>query len=256
MLPHLNDREEQILIRLVQDPNLSVTDLATKFDVSAVSMRGYLTALADKGYLYRVRGGAVPTIHPEIVERELSHPEAKRAIARAAATLVVDGDTVMIEAGTTTAMVSRFLLGKRDVSIVTNNTLALAHARGNPGVRVTVVGGEFRPANESIVGPIALTQLEQFRVATAFVGTDGFSLSNGLATHLVEGAEIVRCMVRQADRAVLLAGSSKFERRGFVHVLPLAEIDTIITDGGLAAEARRAIEELGIELIIAGEDNE
>ncbi len=256
MLPHLNDREEQILIAIVQDPDISVTDLAARFSVSAVSMRGYLNDLAEKGYIYRIRGGAVPTIHPEIVEREQSFPEAKRAIAQAAAALVNDGDSVMIEAGTTTAMVARFLLGRRDVSVVTNNVLALAHARGNPGLRVTIVGGEFRPANESVVGPIALSQISMFRVAVAFVGTDGFSAANGLSTHLVEGAEVVRHMVAQSDRAVLLADSSKFERRGFVRVLGLADIDTIITDAGLSPDATRAIEKLGVEVILAGRRQE
>jgi DeoR/GlpR family transcriptional regulator of sugar metabolism len=95
-----------------------------------------------------------------------------------------------------------------------------------------------------------------FRVALAFVGTDGFSVANGLSTHLVEGAEVVRHMVAQSDRAVLLADSSKFERRGFVRVLGLADIDTIITDAGLSPEATRAIEKLGVEVILAGRRQE
>jgi DNA-binding transcriptional MocR family regulator len=74
MIPRLNEKEQQILTLLVGDPNLSVTDLARELEVSSVTMRGYLNALAEKGYLYRVHGGAVPTIHPEIVEREQSTP--------------------------------------------------------------------------------------------------------------------------------------------------------------------------------------
>lgn len=249
MIPQLNEKEQQILTRLVRDPNLSVTDLARELDVSSVTMRGYLNGLAEKGYLYRVRGGAIPTIHPEIVEREQTHQQEKRAIAQYAASLVQDGDTIMIEAGTTTAMVARYLLGKRDVSIVTNNALAMAHARGNPGLRVNLVGGEYRPANESIVGPLALSILDQFHVKIAFVGTDGFSIRSGLSTHLVEGAEIVRRMAAQADRVVVLADSSKWNHTGFVHVLPLTSIDTIVTDVGIADDAAAEIAEAGVNTV-------
>ena len=249
MIPRLNEKEQQVLTFLVKDPNLGVADLAKELSVSSVTMRSYLNALAEKGYLYRVRGGAIPTIHPEIVEREQTKQREKRAIAEDAASMVDDGDTIMIEAGTTTAMVARFLLGKRDVSVVTNNSLALAHARGNPGLRVNVVGGEFRPANESIVGPLALDTLAQFHVKTAFVGTDGFSVTNGLSTHLVEGAEVVRCMASQADRVVVLADSGKFGRTGFVRVLPLSRIDIIVTDDALPEAGRSELEETGVRVV-------
>ncbi|MEX2442660.1 MAG: DeoR/GlpR family DNA-binding transcription regulator [Alkalispirochaeta sp.] len=249
MIPQLNEKEQQILTLLVCDPNLSVTELARELDVSSVTMRGYLNALAEKGYLYRVRGGAIPTIHPEIVEREQTRQHEKRAIAQYAASIVEDGDTIMIEAGTTTAMVARFLLGKRDVSIVTNNALAMAHARGNPGLRVNMVGGEYRPANESIVGPLALSILDQFHVKTAFVGTDGFSIAGGLSTHLVEGAEIVRRMAAQSDRVVVLADSSKWNHTGFVHVLELQKIDLIVTDTGIGDTAVTELSEAGVEVV-------
>lgn len=249
MIPQLNDREQQILTALVQDPNRSVTDLAGDLSVSTVTMRAYLNSLSEKGYLYRVRGGAIPTLHPEIIDREQKHQDEKRAIARAAAEMVHDGDTIMIEAGTTTAMVARFLLGRRDVSIVTNNTLALAHTRGNPGVRLQVVGGEFRPATESIVGPVALDHLQRFHVRIAFVGTDGFSVGRGLSTHLVESAEIVKQMARQADRTIVLADSGKYNCNGFVEVLPLELVSAIITDSKLTDEAAAELQEAGPEII-------
>lgn len=254
MLPLLNEKEQQVVELLIEDPTIGVTELADRLSVSAVTMRSYLNGLGEKGYLYRVHGGAVPTIHPEIVEREQRLQPEKRAIARAAAALVEDGDTIMIEAGTTTAMIARYLLGKRDVSLVTNNTLALAHARGNPGLRVNVVGGEFRPASESIVGPMALSYLERFHVRTAFVGTDGFSPAKGLSTHLVEGAEIVICMAKQADRVVVVADSTKLGREGFVRVLPLGRLDVIITDDKIAQTASTEIRDLGIELITVAPD--
>lgn len=254
MMPRLNEKEEQILAMLVADPSIGVGELATELSVSTVTMRAYLNNLGEKGYLYRVRGGAVPTLHPEIIEREQTRQAQKRSIASMAASLVDAGDTIMIEAGTTTAIVARLLLGKRDVSVVTNNTLALAHCRGNPGLRVQVVGGEYRPATESIVGPVAIEHIRRFHVRTAFVGTDGFSVAHGLSTHLVEGAEVVKCMATAADRVVVLADSSKYNRNGFVTVLPLSRVDIIITDGELPTEAVRDIEEQGLRVIRAGNE--
>ena len=249
MIPQLNEKEERILSLLVHDPNVGVSDLAKTLDVSTVTMRGYLNGLSEKGYVYRVRGGAVPTLHPDIIDRQRRMSEQKTAIARYAASLVADGDTIMIEAGTTTATIVRFLLGTRDVSIVTNNTLALAHARGNPGLRVHIVGGEYRPAAESVVGPVALETLEQFRVKLAFVGTDGFSIEHGLSTHLVDGAAVVRRMADQAERVVALADSSKYGKTGFVHVLPLRDIDLIVTDTGLNEETVAGLEETGVRIV-------
>lgn len=235
------------------DPGLGVGDLATRMSVSTVTMRGYLNGLGEKGYLYRVRGGAVPTIHPDIIEHEHQHQREKHWIARAAAEMVSDGDTIMIEAGTTTAAVVRYLLGKRDVSVVTNNALALAHSRGNPGLRVQVVGGEFRPATESIVGPLALEHIRRFHVRTAFVGTDGFSVRHGLSTHLVEGAEIVKCMAGAADQVVVLADSSKYNRSGFVSVLPLSAVDILVVDQGLSPESVQELEDAGPRVVRVGE---
>ena len=194
-----------------------------------------LNSLARKGVVVRTRGGAAPAFHPAIVERQNQRVEEKNRIAQAAAALVEDGDTIMIEAGTTTALIAKYLLGKRFVNIVTNSTLILPFARLNPGIHLTVVGGEFRPATESFVGPVALGELERFHVRLAFVGTDGFSLAGGLTTHLVEGAEIVRKMADRAETTILVADSAKFGRIGFVHVLPVSRLQRLISDAATKA---------------------
>jgi DeoR family galactitol utilization operon repressor len=186
-----------------------------------------------------------------VLERQSLNVEAKSRIAQAAAALVNDGDTIMIEAGTTTALVARHLLGKRFVNIVTNSTLILPFARTNPGIHLTVVGGEFRPASESMVGPLALAELERFHVRLAFVGTDGFSLDGGLTTHLVEGAEIVRRMAERSETVVLVADSSKYGKVGFVRVLPVEGVHLLVTDTGLEERAERELAAVGLQVIKA-----
>jgi DeoR family galactitol utilization operon repressor len=244
----LTDREREIVRLLAQDSGLSVSALSARVGVSAVTVRSDLNSLARKGVVVRTRGGAAPAFHPAIVERQNQRVEEKNRIAQAAAALVEDGDTIMIEAGTTTALVAKHLLGKRFVNIVTNSTLILPFARLNPGIHLTVVGGEFRPATESFVGPVALGELERFHVRLAFVGTDGFSLAGGLTTHLVEGAEIVRKMADRAETTILVADSAKFGRIGFVHVLPVSRLQRLISDAGLPAEARASVEETGVQV--------
>ena len=245
----LAEREKEIVRLLAEESGIPVSKLSEKLGVSAVTIRSDLNNLAKKGVVVRTRGGAAPAFHPNVVVRQNLRVEEKNRIAQAAADLVNDGDTIMIEAGTTTALVAKYLLGKRFVNIVTNSSLILPFARLNPGIHLTVVGGEFRPATESFVGPIALLELERFHVRLAFIGTDGFSMEGGLTTNLVEGAEIVRRMAERSERTVLIADSSKFGKIGFVHVLPVHQVKTLITDSELPESARVELTETGVEVI-------
>ena len=157
----------------------------------------------------------------------------------------------MIEAGTTTALVARYLMGKRDVQVVTNSTLVFSYARLNPALQITLTGGEFRRETESMVGPVALRTIAGLNVRLAFVGTDGFSLAKGMTTQLVEGAEIVKAMSDCAEETLLLADSSKWGRTGFVNVLPLSKVEGIITDSGLSAAAIAELEAASIRYKLA-----
>jgi DeoR family transcriptional regulator, galactitol utilization operon repressor len=251
VIAQMSEREKEIVRLLAGDPGISVTRLSELLSVSVVTIRSDLTDLEQKGVLLRTRGGAAPAYHPNVLERQSLNVEAKSRIAQAAAAMVNDGDSIMIEAGTTTALVARHLLGKRFVNIVTNSTLILPFARTNPGIHLTVVGGEFRPASESMVGPMALAELQRFHVRLAFVGTDGFSLDGGLTTHLVEGAEIVRRMAERSEIVVLVADSSKYGRVGFVRVLPVEGVHRLVTDTGLEERAERELFAVGLQVIKA-----
>ena len=246
----LSEREKEIVELLANESTISVSRMSEHLGVSAVTIRSDFNNLAQKGIIMRTRGGASPAFHPNVVVRQNLMTEEKNRIAQAAAASVNDGDTIMIEAGTTTALIAKYLLGKRYISIVTNSTLIIPFARINPGIHLTVVGGEFRPATESLVGPIALSELERFHVRIAFVGTDGFTLANGLTTHLVEGAEIVRKMTDRSETTILVADSSKYGRRGFVRVLPVKGVEKLISDSGLSKTSRTELEQAGVEVVL------
>lgn len=240
------ERDGKILELLAERGSLAVASLAAEFGVSEVTIRSDFKSLEDRGLLTRSRGGAIPSFHSSILERQRSMLDEKNRIARAAAELVSDGDAIMIEAGTTTALVAKYLLGKRDVHIVTNSTLVFSYARMNPSLSITMTGGEFRRTTESMVGPVALRTLAGLNVRLAFVGTDGYSRERGMTTQLVEGAEIVKAMRLQAVETWLVADSSKYGKAGFVSVLPLVSIHGIITDSGLPDAVVRELSEASI----------
>ncbi len=244
----LSKREEKIIESLREGEDLSVSGLSRALGVSVVTVRADLKLLEEKGMIIRTRGGAIPAFHPDLMDRRSSHTAEKERIAKAAAELVKDGDKIMITNGTTSALVGRYLLGRRDVQIVTNSTLLLPYARVNPNMNITFVGGEFRPSAEALVGPEAIHRIDQFHVSMTITGTDGVTLEHGLTTHLVENAEIVRKMCGQSDTRVLVVDSSKFGKKGFVKILPLEEIDILITDTGLDPKEAETIEGLGVEV--------
>ena len=249
MTTDLSDREKQILNLLMEQGTVTVVELSKLLSVSEVTIRSDLRNLEERGLLNRVHGGAVPSVHPNIVERQNLLVETKQRIAKAAADLVQDGDTIMIEAGTTTAMIPRYLFGKRDIHIITNSILAFTAAKSNPSIKLTVTGGEFRNSTESFVGSIAAEALKYFNVRLAFVGTDGFSLERGITTHLMEAGDIIKVMQQKAEQTVLLADSTKWGKMGAVSILPLKSASILITDKNLSPQAMEELTETNIRLL-------
>jgi DeoR/GlpR family transcriptional regulator of sugar metabolism len=145
MFSGLNEREKDILDHLKDDPSLSVSQISDLVGVSRVTVRNDLDHLASVGLVFRTRGGVQTAFHPDMLARQKENQDTKKTIAKAAAAMIEDGDTVMIVAGTTTALIGSFLLGKRDVRIVTNSTLLLPYARMNPALHLTLVGGNSGP---------------------------------------------------------------------------------------------------------------
>jgi len=214
VLGSLLERERQIVQFLTQEPSVSVQELSRRLGVSVVTIRTDLKNLA----------------------------------ARAAAGMVSDGDTIMIVGGTTTALIPKYLLGRGTIHIVTDSTLLFPAVRANPALSLTVTGGEFRTSSETFIGPLAIEAVQRFNVKLAFLGTDGFSLERGPTTQLVEGGEMVKAMAAHADRAVLLADSSKYGRSGFVTIMPLKAVDVLVTDTEFDNATAQLLREEGLEV--------
>ncbi len=242
MVGERTDREKYILDLLSQDGTLSVTALSRDLGVSEVTIRANLKTLEQQGLLARTWGGAKPTSMLNVIDRVKVNEQEKERIAKAAAALVRDDDRIMIEAGTTTALIAKYLTGRRGVQIVTNSFLLLTYARANRELDVLMTGGEFLRDTESMVGPTALEMVRGFNARAAFVGTDGFTADRGITTRYAQGAAVSAAMSRQSEETWLVADSSKYGQAGFVNVLELSDLTGIITDKGLAPESKEVLE--------------
>ncbi len=244
-------REALILDRLAKDGAVSVADLSTDLGVSEVTIRTSLRSLEGKGFLARNPGGAQGSSYQTVLERQRIRAQQKAQIGLAAASLVRDHDSLMVEAGTTAMMVMRSLGGRQGVQVVSNSALAIPAGRLNPELRLVLCGGHFNHESESMVGSEAVNTVRQYNCRLAFIGTDGFSAERGLTTQFSAGVDVIRAMHQQAEETWLLADSSKYGKAGFVKVLPLAEISGVITDREISPLAVEELRDLAIRVIIA-----
>ncbi len=227
------------------------TDLARELGTSEVTVRSDFDALVAAGRLTRVYGGAMsPERSP--VERPFEEvagrsPDAKRAIGRAAASLVRDGQCVVLDVGTTTTRIAEALLERNDltdVTVVTNGlTIALALERAVPRFTVIVTGGTLRPLQHSLVNPLAQTVLEGVTADIAFIGCTGVDAAHGVTNVNLPETDLKRLMSRVARRSYVVADGSKMGVAHLGVIGPLASFDGLITAGADAEavdELRRA----------------
>lgn len=257
--PDTRQRRTQIVELVQREGHQRVTDLAARFAVSAVTIRSDLAILETEGRLVRDHGGATAlqtgntlvTSLLRVDERAALNLEQKRRIGRAAAARVSPGDTVLLDAGTTSVEIARQLARVEPLTLVTNALNVALELGGAPAQRLILLGGAFHRESSSTVGPIAVQSLAGLAVQTLFLGTQAFDAAHGLTDSTMEIAEVKRAMIRAAKQVMLVTDSSKWGRTSLTRVAALDEIDALITDDALPAEARALCATLGIELVIA-----
>ncbi|WP_445681695.1 DeoR/GlpR family DNA-binding transcription regulator [Radicibacter daui] len=249
-------RHELILDLLQQHGTVKVGQLSEHLGVSPVTIRADLEFLEKQKSLRRTRGGAIP-LRPRRYELPLEVTstkmiEEKKAIARAAAAMVRDGDTVIIDTGGTTTETAKSLPHSlRDVVVFTNAlniAMALEH---HPGVSVVVTGGTLRPLQHSLVAPFGTLMLREINADIAFIGVSGVDPQRGLTNTNLEEAEIKRVIIEAATRKVFLADHSKLFQVGTAKVASLAEADLLITDSGARQEQVDELAAAGLEVHVA-----
>jgi DeoR/GlpR family transcriptional regulator of sugar metabolism len=244
-------QRRQEILRAVQSGSTHVSDLAQSFGVSEMTVRRDLRELASEGKLERVHGGAVnaggePTFEETVVE----HFEAKNRIGAAAAALIRDGQTVMIDIGTTTLQAAHHLHG-RAITVVTTSLAVYEELVPDHAIELLLPGGVVRRNYRSLVGVIAEDSLRQLRADVLFLGTSAVDERLSVWDSTMVEVPIKRAMIEAAEQVVLLADAAKFAKSGIVRVCPAGDIDHIVTDGALPAAARAAIDDAAIEVTIA-----
>jgi DeoR family transcriptional regulator of aga operon len=208
-----------------------------RFGISEVTVRSDLDALAARNEIHRIHGGAMP-LQRASEERPLEETQSafaaeKRAIGAAAAAQVRDGETILLDVGSTAAAVADALVARaelRDVVVFTNGlTTALALERAIPRMTVVVLGGTLRPLQHSLVDPLATLVLDQIAVDTVFLGCNGVDAEAGVTNVNLPEAEMKKAMLRVGKRTVVLADSSKLGRVELAHLCALDRVDAVVT---------------------------
>ncbi|MFB3881918.1 MAG: DeoR/GlpR family DNA-binding transcription regulator [Armatimonadota bacterium] len=243
------------ILRLLGGANpVRVSELAAQLGVSAVTLRRDLHSLEDEGLIKRTHGGAVLLFGPgEELPHELAREvrkEQKEWIANAASTLVNHGDSLIVDAGTTTASFVRALRGRRDLKIVTNS-LWVVEAAARENWTVLCPGGVVRNKSLAFVGTAAEKGLADLRVGTMFLAfnalnRDGFYSLDSFSVSMKQA------MLACASRVVALGDSSKIMKEGLIRLAPLSAAEILVTDEGAAEEDLIAIAEHGVAVIVAG----
>jgi DeoR family fructose operon transcriptional repressor len=232
-----------------------VSTLSDKLNVSEITIRRDLELMEAEGLLERTHGGAVFNQHihlePRYSEKHRTHQTEKRLIGAAAANLVEDGDSLLINSGSTTLQIFRHLVGRHNLKIITSNMGAFLEIQGLD-LDLIFVGGAYRPQSNSLVGELAILSLQQVYASKCFIGVDGISLKYGVTTPNVQEATIARNMIeRTRGLVVVVADHSKFGVVADFVTAPLEKVHVLVTDAGIHSEHIQSLQERGIRVVIA-----
>ncbi|MDO4356807.1 MAG: DeoR/GlpR family DNA-binding transcription regulator [Clostridia bacterium] len=243
-------RQARLLELITENGKMEVARLAELLGVSQVTIRKDLIALEEKGILRREHGYALLYSGEDISSRLAYHYESKRRIAQAAAAMVSDGETVMIESGSCCALLAEELASThRDVTIVTNSAFIANYVRRRSGARIVLLGGNFQNESQVMVGPMTRQCAENYFVDKLFVGADGYIDPYGFTGSDLQRAEAVRDMARQASRVIVLTESQKFAQKGTVALLPIEKVAMVVTDEELSDATVDSLQARGAKII-------
>ena len=248
------ERRRKILEMMHRDGRVLVKDLADHFRISQITIRKDLEILHSQGAMQRTHGGALPVpagalLDPTLLEKEKLHRKEKLRIAAAAAKMVEEGQSVLLDSGTTTMAIARALKDMSRLTVITN-AINIAGELAGTHVEVILTGGMLRKNSFSLVGPLAEQALRQLNADILFLGVDGFDTHAGLFTPNLLEAQVNRAMVEIARRTVAVCDSSKFGRRSLCNILPMTAVHEVVTDQLLPKSDLRALKEAGVKVTV------
>lgn len=254
----VEERRQRVLDVLSERGFVALADLAQLTQASESTIRRDLDFFAEKGLLKRTHGGAVFLSDreslPAFEDRSQLKLEEKRAIARVAASRIQDGDSVLLDGGTTTLEVARLLVGRK-VQIVTNSLPIAQLFASNHESDLVVLGGYVFPRTGVALGPLTVRMMEEIHVHQTILSVGGIT-AKGLFNSNLLLVETERAMMNCADEVVVVADHTKVGRQALAFLCKLPDVDTLIVDRGLSKGQRSLVEDQGVRLLVAGEKSE
>ena len=248
------ERKMKIVEYLQENSRASVQELGKKFMVSDSTVRRDLKELEEARLLKRTHGGAVAAdnvnFEPAFIEKEDKFCKEKKSIARKAVEFVEDGDTLVIDAGTTTAYLAKELRGRHNLKVVTNSLILAQELQGADNVEVILTGGTLRQRTLSLVGPIAEQALSSLRVDKAIIATNGVDIDGGLTTPNVIEAAVKAKMIEIAQKVILVADYSKVNKVAFAKFADMTQVDVFVVDDKIPQETVEKLNHMGVSVSI------
>ncbi len=253
------ERYQKILEVIGSNGKITVGEIVRLFDISDMTARRDIKTLEQSGLLRHVHGGAISNLgrsyEPPYTVRSAHATEAKKAIGKVAAEMIVDGDSIVLDVGTTTMEIARALINRRNLTIITAsipiaNEIISKYSLDND-IRLILAGGIVRARELSMIGHIAQQTFSEFQVDKAFIGVGGIDIMNGLTEYNLEDALVKKPLLRTARQKIVVAEGEKLGRSVFATIGMITDIDMIITDTTAADDKVRSFKSIGIEVIIA-----
>jgi DeoR/GlpR family transcriptional regulator of sugar metabolism len=253
-----NQRRELILEMIKEDGHVKVNHLSQIFKVTEVTIRQDLEKLEIEGIVVREHGGAyLKDVNQQVKSIQLLNQDKineKRDIAKIALERIEDGDTIILDSGSTTTEIAKLIRDFKNLTVITN-ALNIAFILGaEPGVNLIVTGGEFKAPTLSLTGQKAADFFQNLHVDKLFLATAGISLKSGLTYPSISDICVKRAMIESADTVYLVADSSKIGKNSFASLGALSLIDYLITDSKVNENDLAMFKQHEIKFLIAEEN--
>ena len=248
------ERHRKIVDHINLNGRVKVEELSSRFSVTGMTIRRDLLALEKRGLLYRVHGGALKRQEKSIwqmstlQDRLGQHEEEKERIAACVAQLIQDGESIMIDGGSTTTKAAQYLRAKKDLLIVTN-ALTIGEILVETNNKVILTGGELLKETNALMGNAAEAAIANYRTDRAIIGVSGLIPSEGCFSAIPMEAEVKNLMMRNSRQSIIVTDSSKIGVRAFYFLCDFNNIDILITDKNIKKDDLSTLENTGIEVI-------
>lgn len=246
------ERQQKIIEMLNEKSSLRVAELADIFNISESTIRRDLQDMEEKGMLTRTHGGAVginrTSFEPSFKEKETEKHDEKNSIGIIAASMIEDGDTIILDSGTTTLEIAKHIEAE-DITVITNSIDIASELSNKDNIELIVAGGSLRQNTRAMVGHITESVLKNFRVDKAFIGANGISMEEGITTPNFNEAQTKKAMINVANKVIIVADSTKFNKVCFSVICPLRAVSAIITSSDLDENIIKEYEDSGVEIL-------